>query len=567
MAKMSSVLTVTVLSDITRMKKGMNDATKSLKGFERDVKQTSSGINKLLGGIGVGLSISGLVNMAKAASSDAKSFNLMSLAIKNATGATDEQIMSSERYVQAMSNQLGILDDELRPALSTLTQVYGDATLAQGALTVAADLAAYKGISVTEAASAMAKAIGGNTKALGNMIPALKSSKTPLEDLQRLVKGSAEAAANSDPFQRISVIFDNLSETLGQYLLPYLNAFGEWLASAPGQEFIANVANSFGAIATYVFNLIGWLGDNTWLINTAIGLVAIIKLMKTMFVVSKAIYGVTKAIGISEMVIAAVKAFPGQAAIVAGLAMFTTAGLAFGALDSLFGGMPTLTLPSLDASTFTPAAFQQLPGASKQSGIAKVAKKPADEIKKALATMRKSLAEVRAGIAKMAATFRNSVDIAIGLVSRRAGMTFRADRYVAELNRMRRATADFQTNLAKLQAMGGKAANPLLEQILNKSPEEAAAILRGFAQSPDLFNQAITASAALASTGRGVGRAVSQMQGNQTEQQLLAEIKLLRNDLSTGKNTYNIKSDMTATEIVAAIRKWEKSTGRKVLVG
>jgi hypothetical protein len=114
--------------------------------------------------------------------------------------------------------------------------------------------------------------------------------------------------------------------------------------------------------------------------------------------------------------------------------------------------------------------------------------------------------------------------------------------------------------------MGGQAANPLLEQILSKSPEEAAAIMRSFVASPTLFADAIKTSASLAQTGANVGATINQMAGGQSQAALVNEIKLLRQDLAGGKNTYNIKSTMTATEILNAIKRWEKSTGRKVLV-
>jgi hypothetical protein len=99
------------------------------------------------------------------------------------------------------------------------------------------------------------------------------------------------------------------------------------------------------------------------------------------------------------------------------------------------------------------------------------------------------------------------------------------------------------------------------------SPEEGAAILKGFAASPELFTQAVQSTQNLAGLGGGVGAAQSLMNGNQTTNSLVAELRLLRQDLAGGKNTYNIKSTMTAAEIVNAIRAWEKSTGKKVLVG
>jgi hypothetical protein len=202
--------------------------------------------------------------------------------------------------------------------------------------------------------------------------------------------------------------------------------------------------------------------------------------------------------------------------------------------------------------------------AKKKSPVADAAEKA---LQGAIKTLEGKLDEAKKLIADVVEKFRNSVDTAFGLVQRGSGIIFRADRYIRELKRMKTATADFNSNLEKLRKMGGKAANPLLEQILSKSPEEAAAIMRSFAASPELFAEAIKTSSDLAATGGLIGAQANAMAGNQTQAEMLAEMKLLRKDLAAGKNTYNVKATMTANEIVNAIRNWEKSSGKKVLVG
>jgi len=203
-------------------------------------------------------------------------------------------------------------------------------------------------------------------------------------------------------------------------------------------------------------------------------------------------------------------------------------------------------------------------GGGGASGVADAAK---EALTAAIATLKEKFNEARQLIADTVAKFRDSVDTAFGLVQRGSGMIFRADRYIRELKRMKNATADFNANLLKLRSMGGKAANPLLEQILSKSPEEAAAIMRSFTASPELFAEAIKTTGELAATGGMVGTQVSAMNGNQTQAEMLKEMRLLRSDLAKGKNTYNIKATMSAAEIVNQIRAWEKSTGKKVLAG
>jgi len=573
MAKASSILSITVLADVAKLKKGMGEASKSLKGLETNVKATAGRINGALGAIGVGFSIAALVGMSKAAGEDARAFGVMANAIKNATSATDEQIKAADDYIQRLSMQTGITDDELRPAMQILASTYGDVTQAQNALGVAADLAAYKGISAEAAAQALAKAHKGNFTALEKLVPAIKGAADPLGELQRLTEGSAEAAANSDPWARLNIIFENLQETIGTYLLPYLSAFGEWLSSPVGQEKMQMLSDAFGRVLEFVMNIVTWLSDNMWLVVLIGSMVVLVKTFITVYTITKKIIAAFKAMTVLQVVANAVKGMVGPAAIagaIAAAAIGTGIVLGIGAMfpdDETPVNVPEA--PTRQVITLPKPVKPPVPKGGKLPSVkdrAAAAKQAKDDIEKAIKTLQDQLAKVQKLIAETAAKFRESVDMSVGLVTRGLGQMFRADRYVRELKRMQKATADFSTNLKLLRSMGGQAANPLLEQILSKSPEEAAAIMRSFVASPTLFADAIKTSAALAQTGAGVGATINQMQGGQSQAALVNEIKLLREDLAGGKNTYNIKSTMTATEILNAIRRWEKSAGRKVLV-
>jgi hypothetical protein len=573
MAKASSILSITVLADVAKLKKGMGEASRSLKGLESNVKATAGRINGALGAIGVGFSISALVGMSKAAGEDARAFGVMANAIKNATGATDAQIQAADDYIQRLSMQTGITDDELRPAMQILASTYGDVTQAQDALGVAADLAAYKGISAEAAAQALAKAHKGNFTALEKLVPAIKGAADPLGELQRLTEGSAEASANSDPWARLNIIFENLQETIGTYLLPYLSAFGEWLSSPVGQEKMQMLSDAFGRVLEFVMNIVTWLSDNMWLVVLIGSMVVLVKTFITVYTITKKIIAAFKAMTVLQVVANAVKGMVGPAAIagaIAAAAIGTGIVLGIGAMfpdDETAVDVPEA--PTRQVIALPKPVKPPIPKGGKLPTVkdrAAAAKQAKDDIEKAIKTLQDQLAKVQKLIAETAQKFRDSVDMSVGLVTRGLGQIFRADRYVRELKRMQKATKDFSTNLKLLRAMGGQAANPLLEQILSKSPEEAAAIMRSFVASPTLFADAIKTSADLAKTGAGVGATINQMQGNQSQQALVNEIKLLRNDLAGGKNTYNIKATMTATEILNAIRRWEKSAGRKVLV-
>jgi hypothetical protein len=225
----------------------------------------------------------------------------------------------------------------------------------------------------------------------------------------------------------------------------------------------------------------------------------------------------------------------------------------------------TFKLP--EVKEFKPKDLPDVGDGKGGSGSPKALKKAESALVEAIKTVQAKLDEVRKSILQMAQKFYQAVELGFGLLDRGASKVFRADRYVRELKRMQGALADYQTNLAKLQALGGAAATPLLQQILGMSPEEGAAILRGFANSPDLFNEALATTQGLAVTGARVGVSASALAGNQPVAEMVSEIKLLRQDLAKGKNTYNIKATMTAAEIINQIRAWEKSTGKTVLAG
>jgi hypothetical protein len=574
MAGLTSFLKVTVLGDSKPMTSAMRKAVRELQGVENSIKKMTGNVSKAFGAMGVGLGVAGLTNLAKAASEDNISMVKLETAIKNATGATDEAITSNEAYIQSLSNQLALTDDELRPAMQALVLATGDLSQAQALLPVAADLAASANVDLVVASKALAKAQGGNMTQLFKLMPALKGVNDPMAELQRLTKGAAEAAADASPFQKLSIIFENLQETLGQYLLPYLTSFAEWLTSDDGQEKLQMLADGFGMIFTNLANIISFLSDNTWIVGTIAGLYALVKVWQLINKVMKVAYAITKGNTIAQMALKAVTGSVGIGAIVAGVAAVGAGLLAFMAIDSLLGGTDdsgTVVVPKAkklelpEVKEFKRDELDKVDDTDTKN--TKGLKKAESALVAAIKTVQTKLAEVRKAILDMAVKFYQSVELGFGLLDRGASKVFRADRYVRELKRMQGALADYQTNLAKLQALGGAAATPLLQQILGMSPEEGAAILRGFANSPDLFNEALSATQGLAVTGARVGVAASGLAGNQPVTEMVNEIKLLRGELKAGKNTYNIKATMSANEIINQIRAWEKSTGKTVLAG
>jgi hypothetical protein len=239
--------------------KGLKNAQKEFSSVGKKLKGVLAGV-----GIGVGLSaaVSALKDAGKAAVVDAKSQAVLANALKNTLGANDEVIASVEDSIAKFQMASGVADDSLRPAFQSLATATGSVSNANKLMQVALDLSASKQISVEKAASVLGKAFNGNTTQLTRLMPELKGSTNMLGELEQAVKGASDAAAASDPFSRINVIFGEMQEKLGQYLIPYVNQFAEYLASDVGQQQMQELVATIGQAIIAFSNLLGFIFEN-----------------------------------------------------------------------------------------------------------------------------------------------------------------------------------------------------------------------------------------------------------------------------------------------------------------
>lgn len=637
MAK-SSIIKVVALADVARLTSGMSKATKSVREFEKTGLKSLKGFAKGAAVAGAALLVTALVKTAKAAVEDSKSQSVLAKSMQNTMNATTGQIAESEKFIGVLQKKTSIVDDELRPAYSTLIRSTQDVTQAQTLLTLATDISAGTGKDLGMVTQALGKAYNGQYASLNKLIPGISKAKDPMAQLQKQFRGMAEAASNNDPFAKMKIIFDDLAETIGAVLIPVINTLLNAIQPlidtlAPiFTELVGKLAPILESIITPLAGFMGQLiKDFAPLLDIILELVSIVlKLLSPVLKVVGMILGKVATVlqkliepflplvdelmplfvelldmwmaslePILDMLITLVELWgagltqeikDSKPVLQWLLGIFQSMSAALNAFNEVgkrsldvfrkLIGLKPLTILTNGLTSDQQNAIREdkansyglrdaggkgkAPGNDAKKKATEVAKKALED---ALKTLQDKLNAARQIISETVAKFRDSVDTAFGLVQRGSGMVFRADRYIRELKRMKAATADFNDNLQKLRSMGGKAANPLLEQILSKSPEEAAAIMRSFTSAPDLFAEAIKTTSELAVTGGLVGAQANAINGNQTQQQILTEMKLLRQDLASGKNTYNIKSTMSALEIVNAIRSWQKSTGKTVLVG
>lgn len=131
----------------------------------------------------------------------------------------------AESFVDSLQRSVGVADDELRPALQSLTTATGNLTQAQGLLQVALDVSAGTGKDLQTVTTALAKAAGGQFGSLRRLAPALSASAIATGDLNvvtgeltRLYGGQAQNAANTflGSIEKLQIGANELLESFGK---------------------------------------------------------------------------------------------------------------------------------------------------------------------------------------------------------------------------------------------------------------------------------------------------------------------------------------------------------------
>ena len=279
---MSLVLNVEILGEFKKLTSATQGANKQLAGLQGTAKKISSGIGRAFATIGVGLSFAvitrELKDAAQAAVEDQKSQGLLATALENTTGANNAQIASVEKSIKKMQLQASVADDEIRPAFAKLARATGDVEESTKLMSLALDIAAGTGKSLDAVTTALSRAVGpeGTTGALERLVPAIKGAKDPMAELEKLFKGSAEKAANLDPYQRMNIIFGEMQEQVGMALLPVLEKFSTWLATPEGQAKLQEIVDGIVAIIEEGIKLVAWVDKNkNWLVPMVVAIGAV----------------------------------------------------------------------------------------------------------------------------------------------------------------------------------------------------------------------------------------------------------------------------------------------------
>jgi hypothetical protein len=216
-----------------------------------------------------------LLGFARMAADDEKAQKQLALSIRASTKATDAQIASVEDYIDVTQRAVGVADDELRPAYARIIRSTRDFDKAQRLLNLALNVSAGTGKPLKAVTEALSKAYDGSNTALNRL--GLGYDKAQLKamsfndiqkDLEKRFSGSA--LANAETFEgtmaRFRITVDELKESLGAALLPYLKRLAEYgiqIADAFGKDGVA------GAFAELKYILTNLLYDNNGQLNAA----------------------------------------------------------------------------------------------------------------------------------------------------------------------------------------------------------------------------------------------------------------------------------------------------------
>lgn len=320
---MSLVLNVEILGEFKNLTKATQGSQTELQNLNQKISGFSKTAKAAFASIGVGLSFAvitrELTEATKAAIEDTKGQELLAKQLENTTGATKSQIASVEKQISKLQLTAAVADDKLRPAFAQLTRATGDTTESMKLLELATNISAGSGKSLETITTALTKAYNGQFGALSKLgIPmsdAIGNAADYAAEMKKLTKaqmdqqfaldqygikskeyakatekvgevqdtvnrifeagidwtgqlaetfkGAADAAANTDPYQRMNIIFGEIQETVGMAMLPVLQKLSTWLATPEGEEKLGQLTDLVVGLTENLASMVNWVLDNS----------------------------------------------------------------------------------------------------------------------------------------------------------------------------------------------------------------------------------------------------------------------------------------------------------------
>jgi hypothetical protein len=261
MARDTRTLKLSILADVDDLKKKLGEADKAVEGNASKISEfgkKAAAAFAVAAAAAVAYGTKLAIDGVKAAIEDEQAQLRLANALREATGATDDQIKATEDYILKTSLATGVSDDQLRPAMQRLAVSTKSTTEAQKLLALALDVSKGSGKDLETVANALGKAHDGQETALARL--GIGLSQTELKtmsftDIQQKLADlyGGAASENAETFQgkidRLKIGFDEAKESLGVALLPQIEKFIDYLNNTglPNLEgFIAGLTGDEG---------------------------------------------------------------------------------------------------------------------------------------------------------------------------------------------------------------------------------------------------------------------------------------------------------------------------------
>jgi hypothetical protein len=230
--------------------KGFKQAETASKKLEKTVKNLAKGF------VGV-FAAQKLIQFGKASvkafAEDDAAARSLGKTLENLGLAYGSNIGTVNGFINRLEAQTGVLDDELRPAMDRLLRATGSVTKSQELLSLALDISAGTGKSVTQVSQSLQKAYLGQTQAIGRLGVGLTKAEIAsgsFEEIQAKLATlfAGQAATAADTYQgslnKLQVAANNAKETIGKGLVDALNILSGSSTIDPTVSGIDRIANA-----------------------------------------------------------------------------------------------------------------------------------------------------------------------------------------------------------------------------------------------------------------------------------------------------------------------------------
>jgi hypothetical protein len=277
MAGDSRTLKLAILGEVKDLSASLNKGSDEVNSFGDKITKFGkiAGAAFLAAGVAATAYAGKLaIDGVKAAIEDEAAQLRLATSLKNVTGATDDQIKSTEAYITKAQLAYGINDNDLRPSLDRLVRSTKDVEEAQKLQTLAINIAAGTGKSLQAVSEALAKAHDGNFTALKRLGGGIDENIIKSKDFEAATASLAntfegQASKQADTFdgkmRRLKEAIGEGKESIGGFILDAITpmvslivdkvvpAVQGFIDSIGGEKGIGNAFKTFIAGAKAIF--------------------------------------------------------------------------------------------------------------------------------------------------------------------------------------------------------------------------------------------------------------------------------------------------------------------------